>query len=800
MTQHFPSRRLPGLVAAALVTATLPAPMALAAPMSGPAPQRVLPAAPVAQAPVAPARSRVAIPAASGTVTVNGTARRLVAHLAPRDAKFTLYGLLWTSKPADVTLQARTRTASGWGAWQDLDAEQVETEARLTTGASDPVWSGPSTAVEVRAFTPTGSTSTVRGLQASLINSTSTTADQLARTADTKVSAAANSSTPSKPTIISRASWGADESLLKYNGSDCVRATIDKTILGATVHHTEGTNSYTAAQSASIVRGIYAFHVMDRGWCDVGYNFLVDKYGQVFEGRHGGTDLPVHGAHATLWNTNTVGVSVMMNSSTAQPTPAAMDALSSVIAWKLAGNYRDPLSTVTLAGKTVKRIFRHGDVMSTECPGTNITAYMPKLRQQVATKMGAWQTPIYQAWQARGGESGTLGAPNVLERPWNGGRTTTFAGGGIYQLPNGTLRTMGRPSANRYLATGSFTKLGWPTADEAAGPVANSSRTNFTGGTIWASSAAGAHITTGAVDAYLKAHPEVFTQIGLPKAEAVTTTTGGSQQFERGSLAWTGTTVSVRRTNGKMGDQNADGRADLVTVSPAGKVTWYPTGTTNVAGTGRAGSALGGTVTWAAQTPDMDKDGFTDLLVRRSDGTLWAWRGQGSGKYGDGRLVGRGWGGMRQITVVPSMINGAGVALVAISSDQRLYRYTLGGNLSVSSKVQIGSGWQGLKQIATVGDIRGAGVMDILATDAQGVLWDYAGTRDGRLTGSRTKLATGWTMAELRSIGDVTGDGRMDLVGRLQNGDVYVYPNMLNGRWGARVKMMGNAATIGNLA
>ena len=71
----------------------------------------------------------------------------------------------------------------------------------------------------------------------------------------------------------------------------------------AVVHHTAGANGYTAAQSAAIVRAIQIYHVKGNGWNDIGYNFLVDKYGQVFEGRYGGVERNVIGAHAEGFNT-----------------------------------------------------------------------------------------------------------------------------------------------------------------------------------------------------------------------------------------------------------------------------------------------------------------------------------------------------------------------------------------------------------------------------------------------------------------------------------------------------------------
>ena len=115
----------------------------------------------------------------------------------------------------------------------------------------------------------------------------------------------------------------------------------------AVVHHTAGSNAYTRAQSAAIVRGIELYHVRGNGWNDIGYNFLVDKYGQVFEGRAGGIERNVIGAHAQGFNTGSTGVAVIGNYSSAKISPAALHALAGLLAWRLDVAHVDPLSTLT---------------------------------------------------------------------------------------------------------------------------------------------------------------------------------------------------------------------------------------------------------------------------------------------------------------------------------------------------------------------------------------------------------------------------------------------------------------------
>src|SRR5699024_5630123 len=132
-----------------------------------------------------------------------------------------------------------------------------------------------------------------------------TTEGEVASTATATATATASAAAPR---VISRSGWGADESLMTWQPAH-------DNLSAAVVHHTAGTNSYTAAQSAGIVRGIYRYHAVTRDWGDIGYNFLVDKYGQVFEGRAGSVAAPdgliPEGAHARGFNRGTLGISVL---------------------------------------------------------------------------------------------------------------------------------------------------------------------------------------------------------------------------------------------------------------------------------------------------------------------------------------------------------------------------------------------------------------------------------------------------------------------------------------------------------
>ena len=140
------------------------------------------------------------------------------------------------------------------------------------------------------------------------------------------------------PPIILRPAWGAPEAIRRDDPEVAPRVRI------TVVHHTAGTNSYTRAQSAAIVRGIMVYHVQSNGWDDIGYNFLVDRYGQVFEGRYGGIERNVVGAHAGGFNTGTVGIAVIGSYGASKISAAAQAALTKLIAWRMDVAHADPLA------------------------------------------------------------------------------------------------------------------------------------------------------------------------------------------------------------------------------------------------------------------------------------------------------------------------------------------------------------------------------------------------------------------------------------------------------------------------
>jgi len=195
-----------------------------------------------------------------------------------------------------------------------------------------------------------------------------------------------------QPPIISRAAWGAQPyrcGLPQYAGP----------LLFAVVHHTVDSNDYTPDESATLVRNIQAYHQDTLGYCDIAYNFLVDRFGQIFEGHDGGINNVVLGAHTGGFNSHSTGVAVIgtfTDASTTVP-PAGWNALVQLLTWKLSIHHVNPLVPFTTvsngggsywpAGTVVtlpRSLVGHRDLWPTECPGDGIWDNLDALRYQVA--------------------------------------------------------------------------------------------------------------------------------------------------------------------------------------------------------------------------------------------------------------------------------------------------------------------------------------------------------------------------------------------------------------------------------
>jgi len=388
--QRPPAALSVAVVVAVGVLSAVPAAAAVAAP---PVPVTATPTAPDVQAiPLAPATPGISSSATPGVQELGVDPAIVTAELPSRP--FRLVAVTWLSSPSvsEVQVHVRVRQAGVWTSWSSLDVHGDSAVAPLTPGKSsprlgtDPLWVGDSAdGVQARVAGP-GSLS-LRGLSVDLIEPGSSPAP-----AAQGVRSAAVTGGPSG--VITRTQWGADENIrLRCDPSGPAYTGTPRV---GVVHHTAGSNSYTRQDSAAIVRGIYAYHAQTLQWCDIGYNFLTDKYGQIFEGRFGGMDKPVWGAHVGDFNENTFGVAVLGDYTQVPADNVTLEALSQVIAYKFGVDGTDPYGTASLvsAGAGFSRfpqgavvvgptIVGHKDLGYTADPG-NIEAKLPQIRDRVA--------------------------------------------------------------------------------------------------------------------------------------------------------------------------------------------------------------------------------------------------------------------------------------------------------------------------------------------------------------------------------------------------------------------------------
>ncbi|MET7688474.1 N-acetylmuramoyl-L-alanine amidase [Streptomyces sp. NPDC005483] len=175
----------------------------------------------------------------------------------------------------------------------------------------------------------------------------------------------------------------------------------DDKVLAVFVHHTDSPNDYACADVPRIIRYLAAGQTGARNWDDIGYNFLVDRCGTIYEGRAGGVDRPVTGAHTLGFNHRTAGIAALGTFTAGAAVPRAMaDAIAALAAWKLGLAGIDPRATVRLTSSnshsrytkgttaTLPALAAHGDAYTTTCPGAALKALLPEIRERAARLQG----------------------------------------------------------------------------------------------------------------------------------------------------------------------------------------------------------------------------------------------------------------------------------------------------------------------------------------------------------------------------------------------------------------------------
>ncbi len=170
------------------------------------------------------------------------------------------------------------------------------------------------------------------------------------------------------PHIISRSAWGADESMMTWPPQYAPARKI-------VIHHTVTSGG---DDPAAEVRAIYYYHAITRGWGDIGYNYLIDKYGNIYEGRFGGLD--VIAGHTYGYNVGSVGIGNLGNYTTAAPTSPMLESNAALAAWYGERNFIHPLESSFFVDMVTPNITGHRDYAATTCPGSAFYSQLPAIR------------------------------------------------------------------------------------------------------------------------------------------------------------------------------------------------------------------------------------------------------------------------------------------------------------------------------------------------------------------------------------------------------------------------------------
>ena len=399
---------------------------------------------------------------------------------------FIAAGLTWDSNTSESITQAaiRVREEGEWTQWHELEIHVNDEEMRANSprAGTEPLITLDADAVQARVHTTSGAAP--GELEITLIDpGESATDGQLepasAENDDLEVGSEASpasstdyngeasrqhdsrtheqirhasavmplqTSRPSsanalKPAIVTRSQWGANESITSTSSQS-------RDLKAMFVHHTAGTNNYTRAQAYGQIRAIFSYHTESLRWGDIGYNFLVDRYGTIYEGRRGSMDSLPLGAQAGGFNTDTFGISTMGNFDEANPPAAMVESLKKVLAWKghEHGINATGTTTLTSAGSTskysrgtrvnVNTILGHRDTHATACPGRYLYSQLPSIRQDVAKRIDSANAAdsnyisinpgyTYRAQQNTILRSQPNSGSSILQRLSHGDRVTT---------------------------------------------------------------------------------------------------------------------------------------------------------------------------------------------------------------------------------------------------------------------------------------------------------------------------------------------------------------------------------------
>jgi N-acetylmuramoyl-L-alanine amidase len=323
---------------------------------------------------------------------------------------FTAVTLGWRQGGSASPVAARIAVAprhSGFGRAQLADSNPAEGPGPSTPdyhpgrAGTELLWTGGGRCIRFTLRVP--ARTSLSRLHAGFVNTSGTARGPGTGPPDAAPSAAAGASgvaaasaMPARPAMVSRAQWGANPKYLNTGSPGCAAPYYNDAVKMAYVHHTSGSNDYMRAQSDDIVRAIYWYHTQSRGFCDIAYNFLIDRFGTIFVGRAGGVSRPVQPGSQMGFNPDTFSVATMGNWQTVPPPGAVVSSLERLLTWRLDVAHLPPhgwARMVSEGGSTTRYpagthvtlpvIAGHRDTGITDCPGDYLYRQLPAIRKAV---------------------------------------------------------------------------------------------------------------------------------------------------------------------------------------------------------------------------------------------------------------------------------------------------------------------------------------------------------------------------------------------------------------------------------
>ena len=700
---------------------------------------------------------------------------------------------------SDIALKARTRTGDTWSEWMDLEyhddhgPDPGSEEARHARPGTDELLVGKVDEVQVQVQTTTGTlpgdmklavidpgqaahstmekpaldTTTMDGTPGDAVPDAATSIDTdegEGTDGSDRIDLSAATFTP-KPKIFSRSQWGADERMRDKSSLHYYE------VHAGFVHHTVNANDYSRAEVPAILRSIYAYHTQSRGWSDIGYNFLVDRFGRIWEGRYGGIDRPVVGAHTLNYNDYSFAMSAIGNYDIKQPSQAMVEAYGALFAWKLSLHGVDASSTRQWVGsRYFEAINGHRDAASTACPGKYLYAKIPQIRKLAAEAQ--------KGWSGRELESNLAGSayPDLVVRRASDGQGFIIPTGGLTAFGSRVPAASGLTSGQHAVVTPDVTGDGVGDlvlqSDDGSAEVRPGDGQGAFGEAVRTTSAfAGHDLLTAVGDLDGDGRNDLVAR--RPESGRLDAYFGrgdGRFRVQRLDTVWGGYTDLVG-----AGDVTGDGKPDVLGRTADGTVWLHP-------GTGRGFSTRSEIGTWTRWSNvtglgDFDGDGDADLFARDADtkeGFVLPSNGDGTFGHPLGPIrrfvkVGAVVGATQLVgDATPDVVGRKGAALTVLPNK---------GTTEIGAPIATGMDLSRSNLVLNAGDWDRDGFGDVINRNANtGALFLRRGDGKGHFA-KPIKIAADFKGVGLvAAVGDMTGDGYPDLMGQPAGGAIRIYP------------------------